>query len=63
VTGPAAKLNDLLAGRLRDFAQRHRRVLIAVALGASFALTCPLLPHDYQAACRALASICTGGYP
>jgi hypothetical protein len=48
---------------LRAFARRHRRVLVAVALGSAFALLCPLVPDRYQAACHALATFCTGGSP
>lgn len=39
------------------------RLLVAGGLGFALALLCPQLPPDYQAACHAIASICTGGLP
>lgn len=39
------------------------RLLVAGGLGVALALLCPQLPPDYQAACHAIASICTGGLP
>lgn len=37
--------------------QARRAMLLGVVLG----LLCSALPHDYREACRAVASICTGG--
>lgn len=39
-----------------------RRILrLAAKFGAALALVCHLLPHDYRAACHALAAVCGVG--
>lgn len=42
---------------------KRRRIALAALLGAVLALICPHVPHDYQAACNLLATICSGGSP
>lgn len=34
----------------------------AMLVGALLAIICKSLPHDYQAVCKAIASLCTGGF-
>lgn len=38
-----------------------RRARRAALFGIALGLLCSALPHDYREACRAVASICTGG--
>jgi hypothetical protein len=40
----------------------RRRARRAAAFGVLLGLLCSALPHDYREACRAVASICTGGF-
>lgn len=40
---------------------KRRRFALAAVLGAVLAVACHFVPHDYQAACHLLASICSGG--
>lgn len=34
----------------------------AVIAGIVIALVCKALPHDYQAVCQAVSTLCTGGF-
>ncbi len=40
---------------------QKKRMRYAAIIGVVLALVCESLPHEYQAACQIVASICTGG--
>jgi hypothetical protein len=44
-----------------DEKKKRRAKRIAIGAGLVLGLLCNLLPSDYQAACHALANLCTGG--